>query len=183
MASTITDLTTDNPVKLAMKEIMGLVPEEKMLEIAEEHLKTDEEFQAVILYMKSEEWTSLIAAIKKTPEWKEYRTITEEIFGIDIEEISNSYRRFIDKTETIDTNITAKRSLRSFLQDLRGSLPEDKILNIFVRIANSPRMGVLKSDRLNNAFENLTCLPEFKKFLEEFRRMDFNIKVWLPQTI
>lgn len=174
--------TEQHPIKTAMKEIMELMPTEKIFKIAEEHLLKDDEFKAAMTYMKSVEWTSLLDNIKEKTEWKEFRDYILKVLGFDVEEFSKCSRGFIENiTVPNDYDINVKKSLKSFMQDVENVLPWDNVMKVFYkRIINTgifkQTFAELKSDRFKKIVEKLLGIPEVQRVFDILENMDFNIK-------
>lgn len=178
IASPLVDVTTENPYHIALRELMEVIPKDKILQIANDHLETDEAFQAAVAYLQSEEWKTLIDTIKEKPEWKEFNQLIQEIFGVDLEVMSKCNERFLKEAKVpLSLNSGVKRSMKYFLRDVQEVLPMTKMTNVLMeRIINTGlykrQLEVVKSDRFRKAFENLIAVPEVKKMVKELQEMD-----------
>lgn len=182
VGSPVIDYKTDHPLQVAMREIMEVLPQERIKEIAEEHLEFDEGFRAAVSHLKSKHWMNLIDTIKETPEWKEFRDYVKDFSGIDLEVFSKCSTAFIGNlTVPSDPDSKAKMSLKSFLQDLEKILPREEIMKIiYKRIIDT---GIFKqtyerirSEKFREIIKNLIAVPEVKEVLDDLETMGINIR-------
>lgn len=174
--------STENPIELAMKEIMDLVPKEKIMKIAEEHMETDPDFRAAVAYMKSPQWTNLIDTIRTKPQWVEFREYVRNVMGFDVEIFSKCTREFLRNIPETAAPITnAKRGFRFFMADVEKVIPVNKIIEVFYkRIVNTGRFKEatqkMSSDEFKTILTNLFAVPEFQQVACILQDMDINVR-------
>lgn len=182
----ITQKPSGTSIQTTMEEIMDLLPKENIIRVFEEHLKTDEQFKAAIVYMQSKDWTDLLDAIRDKNEWKEFKNYMEIVTGFDMEILSKCTRRFTENVEVeIDPNSSAKRSLKLFVKDLQQVIPWEKIGSfIYQKVVGTGLykniIEQMRSDRFKEILNNFLAVTEVKKFIQELEQMDVFIKNYFP---
>lgn len=179
---------TDNPVHVAFKEIMDLVPQDQIKRIAEEHLRSDEEFRAAIAYMKSNNWTEKINTLHVTTEWLQFINYLEEIFGYEVEHFLEGFLKFlVNATVTVDPRNTAGNALNSFMEDVEMAIPINKMLKIFYKkIVNTgiykETLEKMRSEKFKEILSNLLSVSEVKEILDKLDNMGLVVRNLFPNS-
>ncbi|KAJ8954871.1 hypothetical protein NQ318_016806 [Aromia moschata] len=164
-----------------LKDIGALLPKDLMQDIAQKHLKTDEEFKAAIKYMQGEEWVKLVETVRNKSEWIALKKFLKDS-GIDMDVIINCVESFV-----INLNITLepkepppKKSLKAFIIDVEQNIPTVKILaalhekmtkgNAFQKLFER-----LSSQESRALVEKVIELPEVKRMMHILADMDVNL--------
>lgn len=181
LGKTENEITTENQVALAMKEIMSLIPTEDLHKLAQEQIKTDKEFLSAILYIKSSEYTDLVDAVKSKNEWKTFRNYLVEFIGIDIDIVSQCLTKFVNDIDIEGvTSSSTKKSLKKFMEKIGKVIPFDEIIQVFYkRIINSGYLRNIdqtKSKIVKEMLGQLLAVPEVIKLLDALEAMDLPVK-------
>lgn len=60
-------------------DVLRILPMDELEAIQEAHLKTDEGFQAAVLYLQGQEWRRLVNRVLKSPEYKKFAEMTLKV--------------------------------------------------------------------------------------------------------
>lgn len=159
--------------------ILALLPRDKIKDIANKHLKSDEGFKAGIAYMKSKEWIDLVETIKAKPAWITFKNYIKNNTGFVIEIIQNCTRGFIDKATVSETLKYGNRTFKSFLEDVDQVIPTTKLMDAFLKRRNDKDfekiIKKLSDKKFKKIVEDVLALPEVKKAVKELDKMGFEI--------
>ncbi|CAH1175586.1 unnamed protein product [Phaedon cochleariae] len=176
--TTSAPLTTSILENEFLSKVMHAIPHEKITEIANAHLKSDENFQAAVKYLQNETFLDLMETIEKKPEWTAFRNIVKEDTGLDISSVFKCVVNFL-RSVKVDGTGTAERSFKPFIMDVFKEIPFPNIMAELNSKENASKFEELynkmSSAHTKKIVANLIHLPEVKKFLDSINDMDLKV--------
>ncbi|XP_050518720.1 uncharacterized protein LOC126892908 isoform X2 [Diabrotica virgifera virgifera] len=149
-------------------------PKEKVIEIANKHLQTDEGFKAAVNYLKSVEWRNLTETIRKKPEWVSLKDYIKK-FGISIDTIVKHVDKYLQTVTVRNLDENTPRNLTSFLLEAGDVLPRGYFLKLLfkelIKIPIVPLIIQLKSPEIKLKFDVALDIPEVHTVLVELKKM------------
>ncbi|XP_017753463.1 PREDICTED: protein G12-like [Eufriesea mexicana] len=118
-----------------VQDLVDLVPVEKMDAILKEYVAEDAEFQRLVTYLHSQEFTGLITDIESMPEFIQVLNYIQTA-GVDIYSLVNKVNDYLNLTPLTPPlqRVRALRitgGIRGFLDDIKALMPRERFMALW----------------------------------------------------
>jgi hypothetical protein len=161
-----------------LQEFIDLLPLDDILAIADDHLKTDGAFVAVVLYLQGPEWTELVETVGAMPAVQDFIQFLNDA-GLPVDDILAWIDDLI-KNAVPGTDADEEGSLRPILDEVEAILPLDDLLALVNdKLQNSPDFQALyvevSSEKAHTLVEEVRALDEVQTLAQ--RLISMGVKV------
>lgn len=158
-----------------LRDFCDIMPKEQMKKIAEEHIKSDKEFNEAIIFMQSSTWTGLIRDVQQNAEWKKLKKRLNDT-GLNIDAMIKSFFTLITDLKPVPNTKKTPRSLRAFFDDIELILPIGKLLAMLHEKKQNNTVfqefyKKISCEEVHKMFENVRKQPEIKRIMIELKSM------------
>lgn len=167
--------TTKN-LQSDFQEFADLIPVEKLKAIVQKY-QHDEEYQYVVHYLKSYEWTALREEISSKPGAQVIKMYLLE-HGIDIGAI---FQDLMDTLTGMKPQRRVRRGLNDFVQEIKEAVSIEDIEALLGEKLHSSKdfqefFGLLSSEPSRKFVEEIRVMPEVKRVVEQLLNMDVDVR-------
>ncbi|KAG8238471.1 hypothetical protein J437_LFUL016928 [Ladona fulva] len=173
-----------------LKELMSLIPVDKIAEIVVKYVETDPEVQEAVAYLKSDDFKKIVTTVEDSQQFKDLAAFLDEA-GLDIYD----YIKFINDILGIHTmkSNNAKlirshntRSLMDMVNDILAVIPLDKIKQFYHdKVENDPEfqelLRRLRSPEFKELAEAVRSMPEFADMLDRLKKHGIDVDTILQK--
>lgn len=159
------------------KDFIDLIPTDKLKEITCNY-KDDAEVQLAIKYLRSEEFSGLVEAVREKTAWKEFKNYLNGA-GIDIEAIINYVHDII--VNGVCNDVSSRGGLKDLINDLRNAIPVEEVKALFHdKLENSADFqeffAKVSSNKSRELVEEVIALEEFQKVAKKLKELGFDLQ-------
>lgn len=172
--------TQTRTLKDDFKEFFALIPHDKIMRIAEKHLKSDAEFQKVVIYLQGPEWAKLVETIKAKPQTQALHHFMLEA-GIDMDKVLQYIHNIIAGAKPGAPSINNERTMREFFDEVEKVIPKTELLVLLNYKMNTSTefkafFDQISSEDSHIAFEEVRNLPEVQYILSKLKEMNLDVQ-------
>lgn len=159
-------------------DFVELIPSEDIKILMDKHLRNDNEFQAAIQYLQSDEFENLITNLDGTDQAQEVKKYLLNA-GIDVDFVFAVFDELLSDI-TIKTHHN-KKSVKKFLEEVRTLIPYGELLKLYEeKIKNSTYfqefVDKLTSERFHKLIEDLLATSETQQALDGLESIEVDIR-------
>ncbi|XP_049774591.1 uncharacterized protein LOC126162248 isoform X14 [Schistocerca cancellata] len=167
-----------------LNDFLALIPIDEIVNIVLNHLANDPEVQAVVEYVLSDDFKSIVLAIDALPEYIDFLNYLQES-GLDVYKYVNILHDFLGLPQlTPPSKLRRTRSIRSMVDEILAILPLDELQALFYeKLETSPDFKELydriRSPEFQSIVETLNSLPEYQELLQKLRDAGIDVDAFI----